>query len=136
MRRGVERDRLLELLPAGGLGAQEIVRSALAGRLGLEVDFLKSAKDIAVAHHEKWDGSGYPHGLAGEAIPLAARLMALADVYDALISRRVYKAAMAHEEAMDIIVQSRDRHFDPRVVDAFLETHAEFRSISLKYSDE
>jgi len=116
------------------LGKDSIARAE--AELGLEVDFLKSAKEIAVAHHEKWDGSGYPYGLAGDQIPLAARLMALADVYDALISRRVYKAPMAHEQAVEIILQSRDRHFDPRVVDAFLEAEAAFKSISLKYADE
>ena len=71
-------------------------------------------------HQEKWDGSGYPQGLAGEQIPLSARLMAVADVYDALISRRVYKEGMPHEKAVAIIEEGRGTHFDPDLVDAFL----------------
>jgi putative two-component system response regulator len=89
-------------------------------QLGLEVDFLKYAKQIAYSHQEKWDGSGYPEGLAGDAIPISARLMAVADVYDALISRRIYKDGMSHEAAMSIIAEGRGTHFDPDIADAFL----------------
>lgn len=78
------------------------------------------AADIAKAHHEKWDGSGYPEGLKGEAIPLGARLMAVADVYDALVSKRVYKEAIPHKMSVEIIKEGRGTHFDPDVVDAFL----------------
>ncbi|WP_042007363.1 HD-GYP domain-containing protein, partial [Aeromonas dhakensis] len=85
--------------------------------------------------HEKWDGSGYPAGLAGEAIPLSGRLMALADVYDALISKRVYKPAFSHEQARTIIVEGRGRHFDPAIVDAFLACEEEFRQIALRHKD-
>lgn len=83
-------------------------------------EFLSLAMDIAQYHHEKWDGSGYPEGLAGRTIPLAARMMAVADVYDALRSKRPYKNAFSHEEAMDIVKQGRGSHFDPQVIDAFL----------------
>ena len=100
-----------------------------------EIPFLRIAKEIAYSHHEKWDGSGYPQGLAGEAIPLAARLMAIADVYDALISSRVYKAAMSHEEAVKIISNGKASHFDPDMVDAFLALQAEFHDIAVRYAD-
>jgi len=82
--------------------------------------------DIAEAHHEKWDGSGYPHGLRGESIPLAARILALGDVYDALTSKRCYKKAFSHEDARLIIEQGSGRHFDPEAVGAFLEIEGEF----------
>ncbi|MCP9791526.1 two-component system response regulator [Vulcanococcus limneticus Candia 3F8] len=104
-------------------------------QLGLEVGFLKSAKEIAYSHQEKWDGSGYPEGLAGDAIPLSARLMALADVYDALISRRVYKEPMGHEQALDIIRQGSGSHFDPDIVEAFLAIHEQLHAIAVRFSD-
>ena len=104
-------------------------------RLGIEVDFLKIAKEIAATHHEKWDGSGYPFGLKGDAIPLSGRLMAVADVYDALISARVYKPAMSHHQAIEMIVQGRGTHFDPDIVDALLQIADEFAAIAEKYKD-
>jgi len=104
-------------------------------RLGMRVAFLSMAKEIAYSHQEKWDGSGYPEGLAGEDIPVSARLMALADVYDALISKRVYKPAFTHEQACGIIVKGRGSHFDPDMVDAFVEISNDFRDIALKYPD-
>ena len=94
------------------------------------LSFLEIAREIAGGHHEKWDGSGYPRGLSGNDIPLAARLMALADVYDALISRRIYKPAMSHAQAAEIIVAGRGQHFDPDVVDAFLAIQDEFQAIA------
>ncbi|MDO6384906.1 two-component system response regulator [Uliginosibacterium sp. 31-12] len=103
--------------------------------LGTRVEFLSMAKEIAYSHQEKWDGSGYPEGLAGDSIPVSARLMALADVYDALISRRVYKEGMPHEKAVSIILEGRGSHFDPDVVDAFAEIQEEFRAIALRYAD-
>ncbi len=103
--------------------------------LDSQSDYLAMASDIAWCHHEKWDGSGYPRGLAGEAIPLPARLMAVADVYDALISKRVYKAAMTHEEAVAIIREGRGTHFDPTVVDAFLRVADEFQSLAETFAD-
>jgi len=104
-------------------------------QLGTEVSFLSMAKDIAYSHQEKWDGSGYPQGLSGEAIPVAARLMAVADVYDALICRRVYKEGMGHDLAVELIVQGRGSHFDPDVVDAFLTLQDEFRAIAARFAD-
>ena len=97
--------------------------------------FLRHAKEIAYTHQEKWDGTGYPQGLKGEEIPLSGRLMALADVYDALISKRVYKPPFPHEKAVEIIVEGRDKHFDPDLVDAFLELEDTFRNIALTFAD-
>ena len=104
-------------------------------QLGISVGFLRLAKEIAYSHQEKWDGSGYPEGLAADDIPISARLMAIADVYDALISRRVYKPGMSHEQAMEIIRQGRGTHFDPDICDAFLARHEEFRTIAARYTD-
>lgn len=97
--------------------------------------FLQTAKEIAYGHHEKWDGSGYPQRLVGEAIPLSARLMALADVYDALISKRVYKDAMTHDQACDIIYKGDGAHFDPSVIAAFRRANTEFEQIAEKFMD-
>jgi putative two-component system response regulator len=99
------------------------------------VEFLALAKEIAHWHHERWDGSGYPDGLAGEAIPVSARLMALADVFDALTTHRVYKPPMPFEKAREIIVAGRGGHFDPDVVDAFLAICQEFRAIAVRFAD-
>lgn len=103
--------------------------------LGMKVEFLNLAKEIAYGHQEKWDGSGYPQGAAGEAIPVGARLMAVADVYDALISRRVYKEGMPHEKAAAIIVQGRGQHFDPDIVDAFVAVQDQFQAIAQRFAD-
>ncbi|MBK8402225.1 MAG: two-component system response regulator [Propionivibrio sp.] len=102
----------------------------------MRLDFLVLAKEIAHWHHEKWDGSGYPDGLAGDAIPISARLMAVADVFDALISTRVYKPTMPFSEARAIIEAGRGTHFDPDVVDVFLADFAEFTAIAERYRDE
>jgi putative two-component system response regulator len=104
-------------------------------QLHMEVPFLKIAKDIALCHQEKWDGSGYPPALRGDAIPVSARLMALADVYDALISRRVYKAPMSHEQAAQIIRQGRGQHFDPDITDAFVDLQSQFQAIAARFAD-
>lgn len=103
--------------------------------LGVEIEVLTLAKEITYCHHEKWDGSGYPEGLAGEQIPVSARLMALADVYDALISRRVYKEPMTHAQAVAIIAPGRGKDFDPAVVDAFMALQDEFSAIARAYSE-
>jgi len=97
--------------------------------------FLHMAREIAESHQEWWDGTGYPRGLKGEEIPFSGRLMAVADVYDALISRRRYKDAYGHEEAVEIIRGERGSHFDPDVVDAFLDLREEFREIARRFSD-
>lgn len=115
------------------LGRDAIAHAEKA--LGVEVEFLSVAKEIALSHQEKWDGSGYPEGLSGDSIPVSARLMALADVYDALISRRVYKEPMTHTEAFAIIVAGRGAHFDPDIVDAFVFIQDEFVAIAERYAD-
>ncbi len=97
--------------------------------------FLNFAREIVYTHHEKWDGSGYPRGIKGEDIPVSGRLMALADVYDALISQRVYKPPFSHEQAVDIIVDGRGGHFDPDVVDAFLAIESQFITIAEQFED-
>lgn len=98
--------------------------------------FLHFAKEIALSHQEKWDGSGYPEALKGEDIPLSARLMAIADVYDALISRRVYKPPFSHEKAVGIILEGKGSHFDPQMIEAFTEITDKFKVIAQTYSDE
>lgn len=104
-------------------------------QLGICAEFLSLAKEIAYSHQEKWDGSGYPQGLAGDDIPVSARLMAVADVYDALISRRVYKAGMPHAQAVEIIRQGRGTHFDPDICDAFLVCVEQFQTIAERFAD-
>jgi len=97
--------------------------------------FMNVAKEIAYTHQEKWDGSGYPRGLKGNAIPISGRLMAVADVYDALISKRVYKLPFTHEKAVAIIKEGKGTHFDPDMVEAFLELEDKFRQIALEFAD-
>lgn len=109
--------------------------AACERKLGGNNSFLRVAREIAYGHHERWDGKGYPSGIAGDAIPLAARLMSIADVYDALCSKRVYKAAMSHEETMKIILEGRATQFDPDVVDAFVSIQDTFRAIAAQYVD-
>ena len=99
------------------------------------VDFFTLAKEITHWHHEKWNGTGYPDGLAGDAIPVSARIMAVADVFDALISRRVYKRPMPCDEARSVIAAGRGRHFDPDMADAFLANFSTFRAIAKRYRD-
>lgn len=113
-------------------------RDAIAGverTLGGTNAFLRYAREITYSHQEKWDGSGYPDGLQGDQIPLAARLMAVADVYDALISRRIYRPAFTHETAVELIRQSSGEHFDPDIVDAMLAIDEQFRAIAAEFSD-
>ncbi len=136
------------LLKPGKLSPEEWVVMKTHAKLGADaiaraeadahepVKFLAYAKDIALHHHERWDGAGYPDGLAGEAIPLAARLMALADVFDALISRRVYKAPMPIDQVHSTMAAERGRHFDPDLLDLFLAGFDEFGEIARRYPDE
>jgi len=138
-------DRIL--LKPGRLTAEEYAvmkRHAVLGRdaivaaerqLGTPVPFLALAKEIALNHHERWDGTGYPSGLQRESIPLSARLMAVADVYDALISRRVYKPAMPHEAALEAMELGRGSHFDPDVLDAMLEMAGQFKEVAERYRE-
>lgn len=102
---------------------------------GIEIPILKFAKEIIYSHHEKWDGSGYPEGLAGNTIPIPARIAAIADVYDALIRRLVYKPAVPHDKAVKIILEGRGTHFDPDMIDAFHEIHEDFQRIAYTYAD-
>ncbi|QEN05261.1 HD domain-containing protein [Thiospirochaeta perfilievii] len=99
-------------------------------------NFLKFAKEITLFHHEKWDGSGYPYGLEGEDIPISARMMALADVYDALRSKRPYKDPIPHEKVMGMILEERGRHFDPVLVDLFIEFNGKFNDIFTNSMEE
>jgi putative two-component system response regulator len=115
------------------LGRDAIAQAEQA--LGLEVAFLTMAKEIAYSHQEKWDGSGYPQGLAGDKIPIPARLMAVADVYDALVSRRAYKEPLRHADAVQVIEIASGQHFDPDVVAAFQQIHPQFYAIALTYAD-
>jgi putative two-component system response regulator len=114
----------------------DAIRRAVAGQSNKDgLDFLEVAAEIADAHHEKWDGSGYPEGLVGEAIPLCARLMAVADVFDALTSKRVYKESFDFERAFTIVSEGRGVHFDPSLVDAFLTRADDFKRIAFELAD-
>ena len=114
-----------ELMKAHAIEGEKIIDSIIV-ESGNEV-FLQNAKLFAGCHHEKWDGSGYPRGLKGIDIPLQGRIMAVVDVYDALISDRSYKSAFSHEKAVEIIKESSGSHFDPKIVDVFLEVSDSFR---------
>ncbi|MGV3549430.1 HD-GYP domain-containing protein [Rhizobium sp.] len=116
------------------LGSRAIANAQ--AKLGDNSCFLHTAAEIAETHHERWDGTGYPRGLKGEAIPLSGRIMAIADVYDALVSERVYKAAIGHAEAVAMIADERGRQFDPDIVDVFMRIHPRFAEIHRHFSDE
>ena len=115
------------------LGHDALVRAEKT--LGRASPLLTVAKELALCHQEKWDGTGYPKGLWAEQIPLSARIVTLADVFDALISNKVYKDGVSHDRAVQIITEGRGAHFDPAVVDAFLEVHEVFRSIAVRHAD-
>lgn len=117
-------DEEFELMKAHTTIGAETLDAALAQNP--KARFLQVAREIAAAHHERYDGRGYPLGLAGDDIPLSARIVAVADVYDALTSRRVYKDAFAHHVARNIILKDSGTHFDPDVVDAFLAVEGQF----------
>jgi putative two-component system response regulator len=134
------------LLKAGKLTEREFAVMKTHAQIGAQTldaalkrfpnaKFLQMARSIAVSHHEKFDGTGYPQGLAGENIPLCGRIVALADVYDALTSRRVYKPPMSHDQAREIIVRDSGSHFDPEIVAAFLSHEAEFDKIRKEMTD-
>lgn len=111
------------------------VLAKVEATLGTAVNFLRTAKEMALYHHERWDGTGYPQGLSGEAIPLSARIMAVADAYDALTNHQTYASSVPHAEAALRIAQDRGTHFDPDVTDAFLERQADFESIAQRLAD-
>lgn len=106
-----------------------------AAERDVRAEYLKMSASIALSHHEKYDGTGYPEGLKGEEIPLCARIVALADVYDALVSKRVYKEAYSHAMAKSIILEGRGTHFDPMIVDAFLQCESTFIEITNRFKE-
>ena len=112
----------------------EIIFDVAEEKLGHN-SFLSIARTIAYTHHEKWDGSGYPQGLKGEEIPLFGRIMAVADIYDALVSKRVYKKPMPHDQAVAFIREKGGKELDPDVVAAFVEVQEEFREIAERFAD-
>lgn len=126
-------DEEFEVMKMHALYGRNALRVAEA-ELG-ENSFLNLATEIAYTHHERWDGNGYPQGLKGSAIPLSGRLMAVADVYDALISERIYKPPFTHTKACEIILAGRGGHFDPVMVDAFVECEESFKRIAGEYAD-
>lgn len=115
------------------LGYEAVLRAEAA--LGLQSPMLTFAKELTLSHHERWNGKGYPKGLSETRIPLSARLVALADVYDALISNKIYRQGKSHEEAVGIIFSERGEHFDPDVVDAFMELTVEFEDAATRFAD-
>jgi adenylate cyclase len=118
------------------IGARALTRAINATAHPESLYYLHYAQQMIESHHEKWDGSGYPHGLSGTDIPLAGRLMALADAYDAIVSKRVYKRNFSHAEANQIILKGSGQHFDPDVIAAFVSKNEEFIHISRKFADE
>lgn len=134
------------LLKPGKLTTEEFAEMKLHTKYGRDTlrvaekklgsdSFLRYAREIAYSHHEKWDGSGYPLGLAGNNIPVPGRLMAIADIYDALISKRIYKPPFPHKKAVSIMIKGKGSHFDPDMADAFMELNKTFRQIALKFAD-
>ena len=117
-------------------GQEAIERAEQYYGAAVKESFLRLGKEMAYSHHERWDGSGYPEGLCEEAIPLSGRIMAIADVYDALICKRRYKPPFSHEEAITLIQQGRGTHFDPQVVEVFMRRHLRFHSIARAFPDE
>jgi len=128
----LEPDEWTEMKRHAEYGYQALLRAE--EHLGT-TDFLRMAREITYTHHEHWDGTGYPQGLMHDAIPISGRLMAIADVYDALISRRVYKEPYPHQEAEMIIQQASGSHFDPDIVSAFVGLQDEFQRIAIEYAD-
>jgi putative two-component system response regulator len=114
---------------------QELLARAQA-QLGEPCELLALAQEVALTHLERWDGSGYPRGLSGDAIPLSGRLVSLATVYDALISRRSYKEPLPHDAAVAVIAGCRGSHFDPEVVTAFEQVHDSFREVAQLHADD
>ena len=111
-----------------------VIRKILEGVT--DEDYLNFASDIATYHHERWDGSGYPKGLKEDKIPLSARIMAIADVFDALVSERCYKQKMPFEEAINIIKEESGSHFDPQLVEVFLAHQEKYQDVELKIKKE
>lgn len=125
-------DREFEIMKGHTTIGAETLEAVLKFSPGTE--FLKMARDIALTHHEQWSGGGYPNGLCGMDIPLSGRIVALADVYDALTTKRVYKDALPHEVARGIIIEGSGKHFDPAIVNAFLELQTPFQAVRDRYA--
>jgi adenylate cyclase len=117
------------------IGAHALTKIVTSSKHPDARNFLHYARDMIISHHERWDGQGYPQRLSGTDIPLAGRLMALADVYDALVSKRVYKEGMVHAEVCDYIRAESGKHFDPEIVAAFVARNNEFFKIAQQYVD-
>jgi len=136
---GLLTDREYEVMKQHTLMGYQAIHSAelMIERdiVGRSARFLKIAKQVTLSHHERWDGNGYPQGLKAEDIPIVARIMALADVYDAVISRRPYKGEIAHQKAVEMICEARGTHFDPVVVDAFVALEKDFEEIGERLED-
>lgn len=126
-------DKEFEIMKSHVMIGAETLDAAV--QLQPDAEFLRMARDIALTHHERYDGSGYPQGLVGDEIPLCGRIVALADVYDALTAKRVYKNAMTHDVAKSVILEESGVHFDPDIVDAFLEAEREFIEIQNGFAD-
>lgn len=126
-------DREFAIMKSHAMLGAETLDAAL--RQHPEAKFLRMAREIAATHHERFDGTGYPNGLKGNDIPLSGRVVAMADVYDALTTKRVYKSAFAHDIAKSIIVEEKGSHFDPSIVEAFLAVEQQFIQISARFAD-
>jgi putative two-component system response regulator len=127
-------DDEFEVMKTHTIKGAETLEAALAQNP--DAAFLRMARDIAVTHHERYDGTGYPAGLKGKEIPLCGRIMALADVYDALTSKRVYKDAFSHQQARNLILTGSGTQFDPDIVDAFLAAEGRFLAVREEFADE
>jgi HD-GYP domain-containing protein (c-di-GMP phosphodiesterase class II) len=121
-------DEEFEIMKTHTTAGERVISSAMA--LVSDSGYLKEAKNLATYHHERWDGTGYPSGKKGEEIPLSARIMAVADVFDALVSKRSYKEPFPFEKAMDIIKEGAGTQFDPEIAEIFIESAEEARAIS------
>jgi response regulator RpfG family c-di-GMP phosphodiesterase len=128
-RSALTEDELAEMRRHPEYGREAILKAEQRAEVHDDVT-LELAKDIVYSHHERWDGEGYPRGLRGEHIPMAGRLMALVDVYDAAVTRNVYRPSLTHEQAVKFIGSGKGTQFDPAVVDAFIQVAPAFKAIS------
>ena len=127
-------DEEFEIMKTHTTAGKRIIENAVSTVEG--DNYLKEARNMAAYHHERWDGKGYPEGIHGEVIPLSARIMAVADVFDALTSPRVYKPAFPLEKALSILDEGKGTQFDPKCVEVFMDSLAEVRVILIKYNQK
>ncbi|MBO4337107.1 MAG: HD domain-containing protein, partial [Lachnospiraceae bacterium] len=127
-------DEEFEIMKTHTIHGRNIIEHAIGSVEG--DNYLKEARNMAAYHHERWDGTGYPEGIHGEVIPLSARIMAVADVFDALTSARIYKPALSVDEAVAAIEEGRGKQFDPKCVDAFMDSLPEIKVVLSKYNKE